>query len=234
MFPETATLFGALLVGLFSSVHCIGMCGGIAGLLSAGHADSTPGRLLSIQLLYSAGRLSSYMVAGAASGALGQLLTGATGLELMRMLLQGAAGVVMLLLGIHLTGWRAPLAGLERAGGRLWRHIEPHGRSLLPIRSARAALGVGLLWGWLPCGLVYSALVWAVASGGAVDGALLMLAFGLGTLPSVVGAGLVGGRLQIVVRAAWMRALAGSMVAGLGLFSLTMLVMRYGGGGMGH
>jgi len=234
MFPETATLFGALLVGLFSSIHCIGMCGGIAGLLSAGHADSTPGRLLSIQLLYSVGRLSSYMVAGAASGALGQLLTGAAGFELMRMLLQGAAGVVMLLLGIHLTGWRAPLAGLERAGGRLWRHIEPHGRSLLPIRSARAALGVGLLWGWLPCGLVYSALIWAVASGDATDGALLMLAFGLGTLPSVVGVGLIGGRLQTVVRAAGMRALAGIMVVGLGLLSLTMLVMRYAGSGMGH
>lgn len=234
MFPESATLLGALLVGLFSSVHCIGMCGGIAGLLAAGQAETPRGRLLGIQLLYNAGRLASYAVAGAGSGLIGRLLAGAAGLELARLLLQGAAGIIMLLLGLHLAGWRSPLAGLEQAGARLWRHIEPLGRPLLPVRSARSALLVGLLWGWLPCGLVYSALVWAVASGSAANGALLMLAFGVGTLPSMVGVGLFAGRLRGVARNAGVRVLAGLLVMSMGLVSLAMLVMRYAGAGMGH
>lgn len=230
-----ATLVAALLVGLFGTVHCLAMCGGIAGALSASLAPEVRTRAraaLWCQLGYNGGRVLSYAVAGAAAGLLGRLLAGVAGLELARVLLQGMAGLFMLLLGLYLTGWWPLLARLERVGARLWRHLEPLGRRLLPIRRPLGALPLGLLWGWLPCGLVYSALALAAASGGALAGALVMLAFGLGTLPSMLGAGLLTARVGSFTGPR-LRLAAGVLVLLLGLASLGTLALRLSGGGHG-
>jgi len=238
MDPTHATLFAAFLVGLFGTVHCIAMCGGIAGALSAGLAPEVRARAranLWCQLGYNAGRIVSYAVAGAAVGLLGQLFASTAGLELARVLLQGLAGLFMLLLGLYLTGWWPLLVRLERAGAHLWRHIEPLGRRLLPIRTPFGAVPLGMLWGWLPCGLVYSALALAAASGDVVNGALVMVVFGLGTLPSMLGAGLATSRVRALTgpRA---RTAAGVLVLLLGVASLGTLAMRLSGGshGAGH
>jgi sulfite exporter TauE/SafE len=232
-----ATLSAAFLVGLFGTVHCIAMCGGIAGALSAGLAPEVrqrSGAVLACQLGYNVGRIASYALAGALVGLLGRLFATAAGLEGARLLLQGLAGVFMLLLGFYLTGWWPLLARLERLGGHLWRHVEPLGRRLLPIRSPITALPLGVVWGWLPCGLVYSALALAMASGGALQGALVMLLFGLGTLPSMLAAGLLTTRVRSLTRPG-LRVAAGVLVLLLGVGSLGTLAMRVTGGGhVGH
>jgi hypothetical protein len=207
-------LLSAFIVGLLGGVHCVGMCGGIVGALSLG---LPPDRNLPILLAYNAGRISSYALAGALMGALGFYFSGLLPVQLAQRVLLTFAGLFLILMGLYLAGWWNALSRLERAGGLLWRRIEPLGRGLLPVRSVRHALLLGLLWGWLPCGLVYSALVWTVSAGGAVEGAMLMLAFGLGTLPNLLLMGVAASQLGRWVRQPVVRALAGALVIVFGV-----------------
>lgn len=186
------------MVGFLGSTHCLGMCSGIAGTVGASTAGTTSSVLGrgGYLLLYNLGRISSYTMAGFIAAGLGQI-----GLGLLPdAVAHGVAAVIsvtfLLALGSYLAGWWSFLPGLERIGGRLWRIVEPWGRSLLPIRHWWQAILFGIVWGWLPCGLVYSALVWAIAVGEPRQGALLMLGFGLGTLPTVLVMGLAGQGLQ--------------------------------------
>ena len=126
----------------------------------------------------------------------------------------------MLLLGLYLAGWWPALAAVEKLGGRLWRHLEPLGRRLLPVRNPLQAFGLGLIWGWLPCGLVYAALAWALASGSAATGAVRMLAFGLGTLPMLLALGTAAERLGRIVRHPRLRQAAGGIILAFGLYTL--------------
>jgi sulfite exporter TauE/SafE len=214
---------GAFLVGLLGGVHCIGMCGGIVGALSfglpAGVRAHTP-RLLRFQLAYNLGRIASYVAAGAAVGGLGRLLAETMPVYYAQRILLVLAGSFMLLLGLYLGGWWYGLTHLERLGGGLWRRIEPIARQLLPVHSAGQALALGALWGWVPCGLVYSMLVWAASAGSIWKGAGLMLAFGLGTLPNLLLMGLAAGRLARWIRQGGVRAVAGGTVMLFGLVTL--------------
>ena len=210
-------LFSAFVVGLLGGVHCVGMCGGIVGALSFG----LPGeRNLPILLAYNVGRISSYTLAGALMGALGFYFSGLLPVQTAQRVLLSFAGLFLILMGLYLAGWWNVLSRVERAGGVLWRRIEPLGRGLLPVRSVRHGLLLGLLWGWLPCGLVYSALVWTVSAGGALDGALLMLAFGLGTLPNLLLMGVAAAQLNRWVKQPAVRAVAGTLVMVFGVLLL--------------
>lgn len=222
-------LLGALLVGLFGGVHCLGMCGGIVGALTLGQARGSAGRpaFWRLQLAYNLGRLASYAAAGALAGGVGLLLAGVGPLDQVQRLLDGLAGLFMILLGLYLAGWWSGLARLERAGGRLWRHIEPLGRRLLPVRDTGHAFLLGMVWGWLPCGLVYSVLVWSLSAGGPFHGALLMGAFGLGTLPNLLLMGAAAGWLAGWLRRPLVRQTAGGLVVLLGVLMLAGL--RSGG-----
>ena len=208
-------LLSAFLVGLLGGVHCAGMCGGIVGALSLGLPG---GRHLPILLAYNLGRISSYTAAGALMGALGFYFSGLLPVQTAQRVLLTFAGLFLVLMGLYLAGWWNALSRVERAGGLLWRRIEPLGRGLLPIRSVRHGFMLGLLWGWLPCGLVYSALVWTVAAGGAMQGALLMLAFGLGTLPNLLLMGVAAAQLNRWVRKPAVRAAAGTLVMLFGVW----------------
>jgi uncharacterized protein len=210
-------LLSAFLVGLLGGVHCAGMCGGIVGALSLG---SDPSRRPAYLLAYNVGRIASYTAAGALMGALGFYFSGLLPVQHAQRVLLTVAALFLVLMGLYLAGWWNLLIGLERAGGVLWRRIEPLGRGLLPVRQVSHALVLGVLWGWLPCGLVYSALVWTVASGGAADGAVLMLAFGLGTLPNLLLMGVAAAQLQRWTRNPAVRAVAGLTVIGFGLLLL--------------
>lgn len=211
-------LIGAFIVGLLGGVHCAGMCGGIVGALSFGAASQ---RRWPVMLGYNAGRVSTYTLAGALMGALGFYFSGLLPVQSAQRFLLTLAGIFLVLMGLYLGGWFTGLARVERAGGVLWRRIEPLGRGLLPVRSVGHAYLLGLLWGWLPCGLVYSALVWTVASGGTLQGAALMLAFGLGTLPNLLLMGAAASQLQRWVRLPAVRTLAGLTVI---VFGVLMLV----------
>ena len=210
-------LIGAFVVGLLGGVHCAGMCGGIVGALSFG---TTEGRKYPLLLAYNLGRISSYTLAGGLMGALGFYFSGLLPVQTAQRVLLTFAGVCLVLMGFYLAGWWNALSRVERLGGVLWRRIEPLGRGLLPVRSVRQAILLGLLWGWLPCGLVYSALVWTVSAGGAAEGALLMLAFGLGTLPNLLLMGVAAAQLNRWVRNPTVRAVAGTLVIAFGLLLL--------------
>lgn len=211
----------AFTVGLFGGVHCVGMCGGIVGALSFGLPEQARGRftaLLPYLINYNLGRLFSYTVAGALVGGIGALAANMVALHQAQTVLQIIAGVFMVAMGLYLGGWWYGMSRLERLGGKVWRLIEPLGRRLLPVRHPGQALVMGIVWGWLPCGLVYSALIWAISAGSAREGALLLLSFGLGTLPNLMLMGLLAGKLTALLRRPAVMHLAGAMVVVIGLF----------------
>jgi hypothetical protein len=226
------SLLSAFLVGLLGSTHCVGMCGGIVGALTFGldaRLRARPARLLPYLAAYNAGRIASYVLAGALLGLLSaQVLRLATpdGARLAARLLSGG---FMVAFGLYLTGWWPVLTRLERLGARLWRRLEPYGRRFLPVDRPAKALALGLVWGWLPCGMVYSALAWALASGSAAEGAAIMLAFGLGTLPMLFAMGLTARWLGDLVRRPWLQRGAGLLVLAFGLYTLAA-----SGGHAGH
>jgi len=207
-------LLTAILIGLFSAVHCLGMCGGIMGALTFSlprEVRERPARLTTYLLAYNLGRIASYAAAGAAVGALGGGLYGILP-ENGHLFLQAMAAALMIGIGLYLAGWFPRFASIERLGLPLWRRLEPLGRRFLPVSHPALALIYGGIWGWLPCGLVYSALLLSATAGGAVTGALFMTAFGVGTLPAVAGAGILTRQLHRLTRVPRVRQAAGLLL----------------------
>ena len=211
--PE-ATLLAVFLAGLLGGGHCAGMCGGIVSALSAGAGSRLP-----LHLAYNAGRIASYTLAGAVAGALGGMVLYYDLLPL-QLALYVFANLMLILLGLYLAGWSSMVTRLETVGRRLWRHISPLTRKFLPVNTLPRAFAVGTLWGWLPCGLIYSALAIALVSGSAANGAALMLAFGLGTLPNLLLAGLLLRRARSWFQGRMVRWVSGGLVLGFGIAGL--------------
>lgn len=243
-------LIPVFLVGLLGSVHCVGMCGGIVGAFSSAPGGTprkhfpvavvtatpataataagigSPVHMIRITqasvraLAYNAGRIGSYAIAGAiAGGSAGGVatLTGLSGLQLAGYWL---ANLMLVALGLYLTGaWRG-LARLEAVGQTLWRHLQPWTAKLLPLDHWWKVLALGALWGWLPCGMVYGVLVTAMFSGSAASGAAVMLAFGLGTLPMLLTLGLFGQQVRVWSLRPGVRLAGGLLVLAFGLAGL--------------
>lgn len=216
------SLLAALLAGLLGGVHCAGMCGGIVAAFSFRPDGSAPP--FRLHLGYNVGRVLSYTLFGALAGALGGALTLANFLP-VQTALYIVAQIVMILLGLYLAGLSQSVLVFERAGGAVWRRVKPLFQKLIPVTTVPRAIVAGLAWGWLPCGLVYSVLVSALASGNTFSGAALMLAFGLGTLPNLLGMGLFARQLQPFLQRVWVRQIAGLIVAGLGVWGLGRLLL---------
>ena len=216
--PDSAFL-ALFLVGLLGGTHCVGMCGGIVGALSMGAQARW-----SMHLAYNTGRIASYAVAGALAGALGAASLALDGPAPVRLTLYLLANLMLVALGLYLLGVTRALAFTERAGQHLWRHVHPLTRRFLPAQTVQQALPLGLLWGWLPCGLVYSALTTALGAGSPGRGALLMLAFGLGTLPNLLLAGILLARVNEFVRRPLVRMASGLLVLGFGIYGLIGLM----------
>lgn len=188
----------AFAIGLLSTIHCLGMCGGIVGALTFSLPQPVRDdrrRLLPHILAYNLGRIASYAAAGALVAA-GAGLFGGLGGGQLHHAVQWLAAALLIAIGLHLGGWYPQLARVERLGSPLWRRIEPLGRRLLPVRSPAHAVLFGAVWGWLPCGLVYTTLLWSAATMEPLQGALTMAAFGLGTLPATASAGMLAGTLM--------------------------------------
>jgi sulfite exporter TauE/SafE len=220
---EQSSYLAAFVVGLLGGGHCLGMCGGIVGALTFGLPASVQSRLINTfpyQLGYNLGRISSYVFAGAIMGGLGVLLTQVVPVYIAQQILLVIASVFMILLGLYLGGWWTGLARIERLGNLLWAKIEPFARKLLPVKSPGQAWILGLVWGWIPCGLVYSMLVWTVSAGSVAKGAGLMLAFGLGTLPNLFLMGVLAGSLARWLKDIRVRRGAGLIVILFGIVTL--------------
>ncbi len=213
--PELLALLGsAVMFGLLGGGHCIGMCGGLMGAMSLG--IQAPARRTRLLLAYNLGRVTSYGVAGLLTGLLGHAVANGPGATVLRII----AALLLIAMGLYLAGWWHGLTHIERLGRGLWRHIQPLAGRLLPITSVPRALLVGALWGWLPCGLVYSILLWAALQGNALISAALMLAFGLGTMPVLLLTGLGAERARSLLRQRGLRVAGGVLVMLFGVWSL--------------
>jgi sulfite exporter TauE/SafE len=215
------TFFTALTIGLLGSTHCIGMCGGIVGALNVGLPQSRrQSRLprMMHHLTYNTGRIMSYTLAGALAGLIGAQATrfsAGAAIPIGRVI----AGLLMIALGLYLAGWWHGIRGIEKAGLHIWRVIEPMGRRFTPSKNPLHVFGLGLVWGWLPCGLVYSALALAMTSASPQHGALLMLGFGLGTLPMLLAMGTVAGQLRKIMQHTIVRRITGTVILLFGAYT---------------
>ncbi|MBF0098418.1 MAG: sulfite exporter TauE/SafE family protein [Magnetococcales bacterium] len=215
-------LLSALMLGFSGSIHCLAMCGSILAALSVGlpapvRADRW--RFARYLLAFAVGRISAYALLGWLAGAMAIALPRLLG-EAIRPYMQALASLALLLTAAHWLGWRS--AALERLGSPLWRLLEPWARRLLPVQSPVQALLVGFIWGWVPCGLVYTMAIWsALRGGGAEMAALSMLVFGVGTLPFSLAGGVVGGLLA-----------ARSELVHLRYFAAGLLILVAVGGGI--
>lgn len=175
-------LIAAFLIGLAGSVHCIGMCGGVMSAFT--FAAPKEANRHHFVLSYNVGRILSYSMIGAATGYIGTIVSSATNTEIP--ILDYISITFLVLLALYISDIWKGLSVLEQLGSHVWKRIQPLSRLFIPVKNLKYAFMYGMIWGYLPCGLVYSALTWSLASGGAVKGAMLMAAFGLGTLPSLI------------------------------------------------
>ncbi len=225
------TAFGA---GLLGSTHCAGMCGPLVALLERPAAGAAmPGDGFR-RLLYQSGRGTTYAGLGAVAGAAGAALTGADGLLPFGQTVRTLFAVVLIVVAMLLIVQGRGLSALERGGAVLWRRAAPLARHVVPLNTPPRAFGAGLLWGLLPCGLVYTALALAAVGGSAVAGVLIMLAFWAGTLPVLLAMGAAAGRLRNWRVTPARRRLAGAALAAVALASLTMPLWPGGGDHAGH
>jgi sulfite exporter TauE/SafE len=186
--------FAAFAMGLFSSIHCIGMCGSIIGTLTLSlrpEIRNNKAKLFPFVLNYNIGRVCSYTLAGLIVGFAQMLIHLPLHPELGYRILQVLSACIMIGAGFYIAGWFPRFAYIEKLGSRFWKLIEPFGRKLLPVQTRSQAYLFGMIWGWLPCGLVYAALALAATSGDPLRSAMTMFAFGLGTLPSVMSVGIM-------------------------------------------
>ncbi len=209
-------LFSALILGLLGGGHCLGMCGGLMSALTLAIPAEQRAQRFKLLLAYNLGRIFSYASAGLLLGLAGWAVTNSPAAMLLRVV----AGLLLIAMGLYLAGWWSGLTRIESIGRGLWRHIQPLTRRFMPVTSVPRALILGGLWGWLPCGLVYSTLLWASSQGNALDSAALMLTFGLGTLPVLLATGMAAERLTILLRKRGVRMAGGVLVMLFGLWTL--------------
>jgi uncharacterized protein len=209
----------AFVAGLMGSAHCAAMCGGISSVICAPRPGTVAVNWRFV-LLYNTGRMASYAAAGALAGALGQTGLLLRGGALAQHAMVFFSGAVLVVLALCIAGVTPLMRGLEAAGGAAWRRIQPYSRRFLPVDSAPRALGLGAVWGWLPCGMVYAVLLSALASADARHGALVMLAFGMGTLPGMLAAALLVGRVKHITAQRPLRLAAAALVAAIGAYGM--------------
>ena len=222
------TYISAFFVGLFSTVHCLGMCGGIIGALTFSLPEKIRNnrlRLIPYVSAYNFGRISSYSLAGALVGALGEGILGFLP-SYGHLVLQLLASILMIGIGLYLAGWFPAFTRIEHIGKPIWKKLEPISQKLIPVKSPAHAYLFGLVWGWLPCGLVYTALIWSATASSTKEGALLMLAFGAGTLPAVMVAGILTGWFTRLIRSTYIRPIVGLTIIILALLTGYLAILH--------
>ena len=218
-------LAAAFITGVLGSAHCFGMCGGISGLFAVNASVASLRTQVSKAIMYNLGRILSYAILGGAVALLGK--TTVAFIPTITTPVRLASGILIILVGLQLAfGWRI-LAPLESAGAKLWNRIAPTAKGLVPVETATQALGLGLIWGWLPCGLVYSVLLLAATTTEPANGALVMAAFGLGTMPAMLATGLSASKLAQFMSGK--RLGAGLLIVLLGLATIALPAMKLAG-----
>ena len=225
-------LTASFVTGFLGSAHCFGMCGGISGLFAVNASVASLRAQFPKAIAYNLGRILTYAIIGAGVAVLGK--SAVASIPALMAPIRLASGALIIFVGLQLAfGWRI-LAPLENAGARLWKRIAPAAKSLVPVNTIPQAFGLGLIWGWLPCGLVYSVLLLAATTAEPAGGGLVMIAFGLGTMPAMVATGVSASKLAQFMSGKRMG--AGLLIVLLGLATIAMPVMKLTGaqGHSGH
>lgn len=231
---NSIALLPIFLIGLLGGVHCVGMCGGIVSAFSIGTSGRRPFPVAVVTrtswislaadgglrvFAFNVGRIGSYMTAGALVGTLGSV-PALINMAALQTAGYWVANLMLVALGLTLMNVWHGLSRIEALGQRAWRLVQPLMRQLLPVQNVWQATALGSLWGWVPCGMVYSVLMTALLTGSPLQGALVMLAFGLGTLPLLLSMGLLGAKIQIVLQCPFVRLMAGALVLSFGVLGL--------------
>jgi sulfite exporter TauE/SafE len=217
---ENISISLAFLLGISSSFHCIGMCGGIISALSLSLPAETRGqpiRLFGLICAYNFGRITSYTIAGGLAGYLVYLSPVSSMTSAAYLAFQILATGFLIALGLHIAGWLPQMKKIEMIGLLLWKYLQPLGRRFIPANTIPRSLMIGLIWGWLPCGLVYSVLLWTLSSADPIKGASYMFMFGLGTLPSMIITALFSDSIIRASSFTKLRKFAGVLIIMLGL-----------------
>lgn len=227
------SLSAAFIAGIAGSAHCFAMCGGLAGALGmrARATSSSAGAAFGNALSYHAGRLSGYTVAGAICGLIGATLQAVLDLARIGSVLRIASGVLLVLIALRMLSPWNPLRWLETLGAKFWRRLQPFTLGTSNMIGHTQAVALGFLWGWLPCGLVYSMLLFAALSGHALNGAAILFAFGLGTLPSMLTSSVLASGVQRLLKQRWPRFASGALLL---LFGVWMIWSSLPAPGHGH
>ena len=228
-----ALLVAALLMGFFGSPHCLGMCGGLVAAFGLSMKEVSPAKRRGLIATYHVGRLISYASLGLLAGIIGTTVLAPlmVGNNIPRILL----GLVLVFVGMIMLG--APfLNKLERLGMRFWQALAPLRKKVFPLTTFPRALTAGLLWGFLPCGLVYGALLIAVVGHDPLTGAVLMFAFGLGTVPMLVATHSTVNWLRSQIGRLRLRQMNGAimMLSGLAVIVVPIVMSSMHGGHSGH
>jgi sulfite exporter TauE/SafE len=204
----------AFALGLAGSGHCLGMCGGIAAALNLGGHRSTP-----VTVSYHAGRIASYTLLG---GLLG-LIAGSIDLVAWTIALRYIAGILLIGMGLSVANWWQGIHVLEKAGAKIWAPVQNFSSRFLPIKNPAQGLALGLCWGLMPCGLIYSALAWSATAQSATAAASLMFLFGLGTLPAMLAVSLGADKLQGFLRQRGLKLFIALMLIASGIWTLYLV-----------
>ncbi|HIM58948.1 MAG TPA: sulfite exporter TauE/SafE family protein [Gammaproteobacteria bacterium] len=220
---DTNILTIVFLMGLLGGVHCLGMCGGVVALLTSALPKalrSSPKQTSLYHLNYNTGRILSYVLMGTLFGLVGELLSNMLEMSTLDYVLRMFSGLLMILVGLYIANWYAGIQVLEKIGAKLWAKLQPISQKFLPVTSLKNAFLVGLFWGGIPCGLVYGALSFAALSGSATQGGLIMLAFGFGTLPSLLLMAGFSSKLSEAIKKPFVRKFSGALIIALGVWAL--------------
>jgi sulfite exporter TauE/SafE len=213
------TLTAAFFFGLMGGAHCIGMCGGIMSTLSL--ARSQDNALIANLLAYNSGRIFTYTLTGGLVAFFGTLLTDQ--LLTVGVILRIFASAMLILMALYLANWWKGLVYVESLGRYIWRVLQPIASKLMPVRTTGQALLLGLVWGWLPCGLIYSVLIWTLSAQSPLEGALIMLFFGLGTLPAMLLTGSLASQFKQLSQSPVLRSIAALLIIAFALWQLAPL-----------
>lgn len=213
---DLAVFFPLLILGMVNSGHCVGMCGGIMGALTMSIPQHAKAKRMSLIFAYNLGRILSYGFIGFIAGFFAQQFVALGGEVVLRVI----AGLLLITMGLYLADWWRGLTRLETVGRYLWVYIQPFSKALMPVDNMGKALLLGGLWGWLPCGLVYSALAVAMTQPSPAMAAAGMLAFGVGTLPAVVATGVAAQQLTAILQKRGLRRVLALLIILFGVWTL--------------
>lgn len=220
---DLSQLYLSFMLGFLGGVHCVGMCGGLCAAFSLQLPPHISRHKLII--LLNLGRLVSYIIIGALFGLFGQLGSNTVFGNEIRAVLFVVAQILLIFAGLYLSGLFAGFAKIESVGKPIWRKLQPIMHKFLPIQSVSGSLIVGALWGWIPCGLVYSVSATALSSGHSLSGALIMLAFGLGTLPNLLAVSLFAVQIKNFFQNKKIKLVAGLIIV---LWAVWRLIQFFG------